>query len=204
MSIAKAFRWYKRQHWFVKYALGMFFLTIAVILTIETGGSVGAILIDLAIGIGFGIGGYLLGSLLTQQALTWEGLGNAVLDSFLFTSAFLFVSSSINAIKYLCRSKPVTTAELANEVTQNSSAVANQTPDNITGYTQHGLEQAIFRDGHGVSPQGILDAVRNPTEVIYDVSRNTYRFSGMNSVTILNQQGKVVSTWARSSKFWRY
>ena len=122
----------------------------------------------------------------------------------MFTSAFLFVSSSINAIKYLCRSKPVTTAELANEVTQNSSVVANQTPDKITGYTQHGLEQAIFRDGHGVSPQGILDAVRNPTEVIYDVSRNTYRFSGMNSVTILNQQGKVVSTWARSSKFWRY
>ena len=37
----------------------------------------------------------------------------------MFTSAFLFVSSSINAIKYLCRSKPVTTAELANEVTQN-------------------------------------------------------------------------------------
>ena len=119
MSIAKAFRWYKRQHWFVKYALGMFFLTIAVILTIETGGSVGAILIDLAIGIGFGIGGYLLGSLLTQQALTWEGLGNAVLDAFLFTSAFLFMSSGINAIKYLCRSRAVTTAELANEVTQN-------------------------------------------------------------------------------------
>ena len=119
MSIAKAVRWYKRQHWFIKYSLGMFFLAAAVVLTIETGGAVGALLVELAIGIGFGVAGYLLSSLLTQQAVTWSGLGNAVLDSFLFTSAFLFISSSINAIKYLCRSKPVTTAELANEVTPN-------------------------------------------------------------------------------------
>ncbi len=33
----------------------------------------------------------------------------------MFTSAFLFISSSINAIKYLCRSKPVTTSQLAHE-----------------------------------------------------------------------------------------
>lgn len=108
----KISKWYNRQHWVLKFALGLVLLRAAVALTVASGGSAGAIFVELAIGIGFGVAGYLLSSLLTQQAVTWSGLGNAVLDSFLFTSAFLFISSSINAIKYLCRSKPVTTSEL--------------------------------------------------------------------------------------------
>ena len=35
----------------------------------------------------------------------------------------------------------------------------------ITGYTKHGLNQAISRQGVGVSPQAILDAVKNPVKV---------------------------------------
>ena len=97
----------------------------------------------MAIGIGFGVAGYLLSSLLTQQAVTWEGLGNAVLDSFLFTSAFLFVSSSINAIKYLCRSKPVTTAELANNNGIKELAYDDMLPNEklaYDGYSKHGWQ----------------------------------------------------------------
>jgi hypothetical protein len=32
-------------------------------------------------------------------------------------------------------------------------------PDQVTGYTDHGLDQAISRDAHGVSPRAILNAV---------------------------------------------
>lgn len=40
----------------------------------------------------------------------------------------------------------------------------------ITGYTRHGLQQAIERDGHGVSPRAILDAVKNPQNSFSRVS----------------------------------
>jgi hypothetical protein len=44
----------------------------------------------------------------------------------------------------------------------------------ITGYTKHGLEQAIGRDGgKGVHPGAILDAVRNPTKVIEQAGGTT-------------------------------
>ena len=32
----------------------------------------------------------------------------------------------------------------------------------ITGYTRHGIEQAMYREGVGVSTSAILDTVRNP------------------------------------------
>lgn len=43
-----------------------------------------------------------------------------------------------------------------------------------------------------------------PTKVTYDLMRDTFKFNGQYSVVILNRQGKIVSTWARSSLFWRY
>ena len=76
-------------------------------------------------------------------------------------------------------------------------------PQKITGYRQHGLERAMGRDGHGVSPKGILDAFRNPKSIIYDAHRDTFKFIGKNSVVVLNRQGQVVSTWAKSSMYWR-
>ena len=78
-----------------------------------------------------------------------------------------------------------------------------QPPDKITGYTKHGLERAMMRDGHGVSPKGILDAVKNSQEIVYDQVRKTFKFIGEKSATILNEQGKVVSTWATDPSFWR-
>ncbi len=55
---------------------------------------------------------YLISPLFTGQSLTWDGLADAVVDSFLITSAFIFISTSVNAIKVLARSKHVSTAEL--------------------------------------------------------------------------------------------
>jgi len=67
----------------------------------------------------------------------------------------------------------------------------------ITGYTKHGLEQAIGRDGgRGVHPKAILDAVRNPTKVI-EQAGGTTKYIGKDATVILNGEGKVVTTWGR-------
>jgi hypothetical protein len=67
----------------------------------------------------------------------------------------------------------------------------------ITGYTNHGLKQAIGRDGgRGVHLEGILDAVRNPTKVI-EQAGGTTKYVGKDATVILNGEGKVVTTWGR-------
>jgi hypothetical protein len=37
---------------------------------------------------------------------------------------------------------------------------------NLTGFTRHGINQAISRNGAGVSTRAILDAVRNPVKIL--------------------------------------
>ena len=89
----------------------------------------------------------------------------------------------------------------------NRCSVSEQVPkrpDRITGYTQHGLKQALGRDGHGVSAKGILDAFRNPKKVVYDAGRDTFKFIGQRSITVLNREGKIVTAIAKSSIFWRF
>lgn len=73
--------------------------------------------------------------------------------------------------------------------------IAEEIPDAITGYTRHGLNQAISRDGVGVAPSAILDAVKNRSNIVPQ-SNGTFRFVGQNAVVVLNRAGKVVSTWA--------
>jgi len=69
----------------------------------------------------------------------------------------------------------------------------------ITGYTSHGLNQAIGRDGgKGVSPAAIVNAVREPVKVITRATNNTVRYVGNNASVVLNQAGRVVTTWARN------
>ena len=72
----------------------------------------------------------------------------------------------------------------------------------ITGYTRHSLNQALAREGVGVSTKAILDAVRSPTSVINQAG-GAVRYVGENAVVILNQAGKVITTWARNSAGWR-
>jgi hypothetical protein len=70
-----------------------------------------------------------------------------------------------------------------------------QMPSQITGYTRHGLEQAIIRDGVGVSAQAIVDAVRNPSSV-FGNPNGTIGYVGSSATVVLNAAGKVVTTWA--------
>ncbi len=67
----------------------------------------------------------------------------------------------------------------------------------ITGYTRHGINQAISRDGgRGVAAEAILDAVRNPISVFEQ--SNGFKFLGKDSTVILNNAGKVISTWGEN------
>lgn len=70
----------------------------------------------------------------------------------------------------------------------------------ITGYTKHGTEQALGRDGGiGVSNKAITDAVNNPVKPPIPQSGGTTKYIGKDATVVLNQDGKVVTTWANSS-----
>ncbi len=68
----------------------------------------------------------------------------------------------------------------------------------ITGFTRHGLAQAISREGVGVNEQAMLDAVNAPVKVINQADGTT-RFVGKDATVVLNGEGRVVTTWANGS-----
>jgi RHS repeat-associated protein len=72
----------------------------------------------------------------------------------------------------------------------------------IKGFTKHGLNQAISRDGVGVAGEAILDAVRNPVKVV-NGAEGAAKYVGKNATVILNKAGQVITTWARNSSGWR-
>ncbi|MFM0045467.1 RHS repeat-associated core domain-containing protein [Paraburkholderia sediminicola] len=63
----------------------------------------------------------------------------------------------------------------------------------ITGFTRHGLNQAINRD---VSPGAMCDAVNNPISVT-ERSNGTTRYTGAGAVVVLNPAGRVVTVWGQ-------
>lgn len=76
-------------------------------------------------------------------------------------------------------------------------------PSEITGYTNHGLEQALTRDGGvGVSESAMEDAVANPIDVVRQ-ENGTFKFIGNDAVVVLNSDGRVVTTYATNSAGWR-
>ena len=76
--------------------------------------------------------------------------------------------------------------------------VVKATAGKITGFTKHGINQAISRDGVGVSTKAIADAVANPIKV--EAARGgAVKYIGQNATVVLNQAGKVITTWARNS-----
>ena len=63
----------------------------------------------------------------------------------------------------------------------------------ITGYTRHGIDRAISKDGVGVSGKAILDAVKNPRKILNQVERGTTKYVGKDAQVILNESGKIVT-----------
>jgi RHS repeat-associated protein len=77
---------------------------------------------------------------------------------------------------------------------QSSSVIGNA----ITGFTKHGINQAISREGSGVATRAILNTLKNPTKVIQQAD-GTVKVIGKDAGVVLNQAGKVITTWARNS-----
>jgi len=74
----------------------------------------------------------------------------------------------------------------------------------ITGYTRHGLNQAVGRNGgKGVKAKNMLDAVRNPKKIINGSDGATI-YRGQRATVILNSSGRVITTYGRSrgSQIW--
>jgi len=71
----------------------------------------------------------------------------------------------------------------------------------ITGYTNHGLMEAIGRDGgRGVNPNAMLNAIRNPSEVINQVDklgRVSTLYKGDSATVVLNELGEIITTWGQ-------
>ncbi|MHC1678847.1 RHS repeat-associated core domain-containing protein [Stenotrophomonas maltophilia] len=80
-------------------------------------------------------------------------------------------------------------------VTGTSGALAGK----ITGYTKHGLNQAISRDGgRGVSPRAILSAVKEPVKVAEQAGGKT-AYTGKDARVVLNGEGKVITASPKNS-----
>jgi len=68
----------------------------------------------------------------------------------------------------------------------------------IKGYTPHGREQALGRDGgRGVSDEAIEEAVSNPEQVI-PKPNGTKQYVGKDATVAVNEDGEVVTAWARN------
>lgn len=71
-------------------------------------------------------------------------------------------------------------------------------PSEISGYSRHGLNQAISRDGVGVAPSAILDAFKNPLNITGQ-SGGRFMMTGKDAVVVVNQDGKVITTWVTNA-----
>jgi dihydroorotate dehydrogenase len=78
-------------------------------------------------------------------------------------------------------------------------------PKRITGYTDHGQQNRLNRNGHGVNDAALRDAVHHPTRVVRQTGQygTTFRYEGRNATVVLNSQGKVVTCWPRNRAGWR-
>jgi hypothetical protein len=81
-----------------------------------------------------------------------------------------------------------------------------EAPSQVTGYKKHGINQAISRDSHGVSVQGILNTIKNPSAITkkVDSGQISYVFKGKGANVVLNEAGEIVTAFAKASTYWRF
>jgi RHS repeat-associated protein len=89
--------------------------------------------------------------------------------------------------------------------TSAGSAVQNQSPSRITSYSDEAIGRVILRDGHGVSPQAILNALRTQiVDPIWQPETATWLLKGKDASIVVNSAGRLVTAWATNSAGWRY
>jgi len=107
-AISKVSAWINKIEVGDRILISTAILTAAIVIGYLTGGIglVGKILTDVCMGVGVGVIGYGAIAILLGESPTREGLTEAAVNAFFISSIFVFVSVSINALKYVCRSKP--------------------------------------------------------------------------------------------------
>ncbi|OEE54090.1 hypothetical protein [Vibrio splendidus] len=85
-----------------------------------------------------------------------------------------------------------------NKAKSQGCVTNNAVAGKITGYTKHGLNQALGRNGgRGVNAKHMLDAVKNPKKVV-EAANGTTKYQGKKATVVLNGDGKVVTTFGKS------
>lgn len=74
-------------------------------------------------------------------------------------------------------------------------------PTSISKFSEHAELQILGRDGVGVSRGALEDAFANPLKIKYQPSRYgpTFQFVGKDATVAVNADGRVTTSWARSS-----
>ena len=174
----------------LKVTVGTVALVGAIALTVATGGGAAAV----AVGVAKIVGSVAVSTAVSAGVGYLENGSQGAIDG--ACNGFMFGSLSAcggAALKYASSTAgKVSAAASANEPKKIANA--------ITGYTRHGLNQAIGRNGVGVKPSAILDAVRNPMKIVTkidDLGRVSTQYRGAQSTVVLNEAGKVISCWAK-------
>lgn len=63
----------------------------------------------------------------------------------------------------------------------------------LSDFTKHGVDQSINR---GISPEAILDAIRNPRK-IRPRPNGTTQYIGSKATVVLNDDGFVITVWGQ-------
>ena len=169
-----------------KISIGIIGITAAVVATVATGGAalpaliatlkivVGNMAINMAVS---GVIGWITGGASGLK----KGLINGAVDGFMWGGISAAVAAAVNIIYTIRAAKT----------------------GKILRYTKHGLEQALGRDGgKGVSEAAIRDTIKNPTK-IEPQSGGRVKLVSSKAVVVLNKFGQIITTWAKSRKFWR-
>jgi len=98
-------------------------------------------------------------------------------------------------------------SKVVKEVTEEAayylvSVIVLKSAGKITGFTKHGLERVLGREGKGVSNKAILDAVKNPIKVIFQKNGNV-KYTGRNAEVVLNKKGEIVTAWSLNKEGYR-
>lgn len=170
----------------IKIAIGIVGITAAVVATVATGGAALPALIATlkfvagSMAINMAICG-LIGWITSGASGLKKGLINGAIDGFMWGGISAALASAVNIVYTIRAAKS----------------------GKILRYTKHGLEQALGRDGgKGVSEVAIRYTIKNPTKV-KPQSGGRIRLESSQAVVVLNKFGQIITTWAKSRKFWR-
>lgn len=169
-----------------KITIGIVGITVAVVATVATGGAAlpaliaslkfvaGSMAINMAVS---GLIGWITGGASGLK----RGLIDGAINGFMWGGIGAAVSAAVNIVNTIRAAKS----------------------GRLLRYTKHGLEQALARDGgKGVADAAIRHTIKNPTKVTPQ-SGGRIRLDSSQAVVVLNKFGQIITTWAKSRKFWR-